>query len=269
MDVEVNGIRMHYTLEPHDAEPTVVLLHGYTLDRTYWQPQVDALRGRYRVLVPDLRGFGDSALGEVDFNSSTVMADDVRTLLDTLGLSEPIVLVGLSMGGSVAMTFADRYPERLRALVLADTRAEPYDEQDRQGRLAVADQVEREQSTRAAREAIYPLLMAPAGYQDPALVAHVQRMAARPTPAAIVATMRATAVRPDFRPLLGKIACPTLVIVGEHDALTPPDAARVIQQSIPGAELAIIPGIGHLSNLEAPEAFNRVLLDFLERQGRS
>src|SRR6266516_4639836 len=118
MDIEVNGIRIHYTIEGEG--PPIVLLHGYTLDRSFWDPQVRTLRRRYRVIAPDLRGFGESELGSVQTSSMDLMADDVRALLDRVALREPVVLGGLSMGVAVTLAFVEKYPERVRALFLAD-----------------------------------------------------------------------------------------------------------------------------------------------------
>jgi pimeloyl-ACP methyl ester carboxylesterase len=265
MDVEANGISIHYTLEGDG--PPIVLLHGYQLDRSFWEPQARALRGRYRVIVPDLRGFGASGLGNVTESTMALMADDVRALLDRIGVREPIVLGGLSMGGYVALAFIRRYARRVRAFILADTRAGPDTDQARQGRLAIAEQVERDNSTRAAVDALYPSLMAPAGYTRPELVAHIQVMAARPSPAAIAAALRGMAARPDSMDLLPSITCPTLILVGEHDVLTPPGEAEAMHARIPGAELVQVPLVGHLATLEDPESVNRAILGFLDRHG--
>jgi pimeloyl-ACP methyl ester carboxylesterase len=265
MDVEANGIRIHYTVEGEG--PPVVLLHGYTLDRTFWEPQVQALRHRYRVIVPDLRGFGESELGSVQTSSMELMADDVRALLDRIAVREPVVLGGLSMGVAVTLAFVEKYPERVRALFLADGRATVDTTEARRARLELAERVERENSTRAARETIFPLLMAEAAYQRPQLVTHVHAMAARPSPAAVAAALRGLANRPDRTPILSRITCPALIVVGEHDALTPPGEARAMHARIPGAELVQVPVVGHLATLEDPESVNRAILGFLERHG--
>ena len=263
MDIEANGIRIHYTIEGDG--PPVVLLHGYQLDRSFWEPQVRALRARYRVIVPDLRGFGGTPVGIVGESSMELMADDVRMLLDRIGVREPVVLGGLSMGGYVALAFYRKYPQRVRALILADTRAGHDMKEAREARLTLADLVERESSTEAAIHALYPNLMAPASYDRPELVEHIRAMSARPTPAGIVAALRGMAARPDSRDVLPLITCPTLILVGEHDTLTPPNEAEAMHAGIPGAELVQIPVVGHLSTLEDPNAANRAILSFLEQ----
>src|SRR5439155_17723933 len=142
MNIETNGIRIHYTIEGEG--PPIVLLHGYTLDRSFWDPHVRALRRRYRVIAPDLRGFGQSELGNVQTSSMELMAEDVRALLDRIAVREPVVLGGLSMGVAVTLAFVGRYPERIRALFLADGRATVDTAEAHQARLDLAERVERE-----------------------------------------------------------------------------------------------------------------------------
>jgi 3-oxoadipate enol-lactonase len=263
MDIEANGIRMHYTIE--GSGPPVVLLHGFPLDRSMWEPQVRALSSRYLVIAPDLRGLGASSLGSVQESSMDLMADDVRALLDRIALRGPIVLGGLSMGGYVMFAFLRKYPQRVGALLLADTRATPDTEEGRRARLALAEQVERESSIQPIVDAQFPKLMAPANYDRPDLVARVRAMVARPTPAAMAAAQRGMAARPDSTGLLSEISCPTLIVVGEHDAFTPPSDSHAMHAAINGSELLEVPAAGHLAPLEEPEPVNRALLDFLER----
>jgi 3-oxoadipate enol-lactonase len=265
MQAEVNGIQLHYTIEGEG--PPVVLLHGYQLDRTFWEPQVRALRGRYRIVAPDLRGHGSSEVGNLEASSMEQQADDVRALLDRIALREPVVLGGLSMGGYVTLAFLKNYPERVRALILADTRAGPDTEDARRGRLAIVEQVEQTGSTQPAIDALFPKLMAPANYDRLELVTHVRAMASRASERGITAALRGMAARPDSTPWLGQVRLPTLVIVGQHDVLTPPSEARAMQAAIPNAELVEIPAAGHLSTLEDPETVNAALLRFLEQNG--
>ena len=263
MDVEANGIRISYTIEGDG--PPVVLLHGYQLDRSFWEPQVRALRGRYRVIIPDLRGFGSTPVGSGPDSTMALMADDVRALLDRISVREPVVLGGLSMGGYVAFAFYRAFRERVRALILADTRAGADTPEARQARLSIAERVEASGDTQPAVDALYPNLMATASYDRPELVAQIRAMNGRLTPAGVAAALRGMAARPSSVELLGQIDRPTLIVVGEHDVLTPPSEAEAMRQAIPGAELVIIPAVGHLSTLEAPDEVNRAILAFLER----
>jgi 3-oxoadipate enol-lactonase len=266
MDLEANGIRIHYTIEGDG--PPVVLLHGFPLDRSMWDPQVRALSRDYRVIAPDLRGLGATQLGNVDTSSMEFMADDVHALLERIGVRQPVVLGGLSMGGYVAFAFWRQRHEQVRGLFLADTRATADTDEARRNRFQLIEQMERDNSIRPAVEAMFPKLMAPASYDRAELVAHVQGMNARQTPAGLSAALRGIAARPDSTPLLGQIECPTLIVVGQQDSFTPPSDARAMHAAIPSSELLEVPNAGHLAPLEAPDAVNQVLLGFLDRNLR-
>lgn len=240
----------------------VVLLHAFPLSRAMWRPQVEALQGECRLLVPDLRGFGGTS-PFAGAPSVEAMADDVATLLDALALREPVVLGGLSMGGYVALAFARRHPTRLRALILADTRAEPDTPEGKANR----DQAIAFAQAHTATEFIDPMLPKLLGEETrrlrPEVGEEVRRIAAAQSPAAIVAALQALRDRPDARPGLGAIRVPALVVVGSDDTLTPLAVAQALANGIPGAHLVTIAAAGHLSNLEQPAAFNDTVRSFL------
>lgn len=254
----MNGIALGYDLA--GSGEAVLFLHAFPLNRQMWAAQVQALHGRARTFAVDFRGSGESNAPPGPYSMET-FADDVLTLARALGVTHAAV-VGLSMGGYVAFRLIDRAPEFVRALVLADTRAEADSPEGRTRRLALAERVERE-GMPAMREFIQGLVGPTTRQTRPEVAAEVERIIARPDPRAVAHTLRALADRPDSRPLLGKITVPTLVLVGEEDTLTPPDRARVIAGGIPRARLVIIPRSGHLSNLEASDAFNREVVNFL------
>lgn len=239
----------------------VVLLHAFPLNRRMWEPQRDALARRYRVITPDFRGHGKS---EVPAEDSTMerLAEDVRGLLDELKL-ERVVLGGLSMGGYVAFAFYRKYAARVAALILADTRAAADSEEGRQGRYELAAVAEKEGSGAVAERMLPKLLAASTHQNQPQVVAAVREMILSTSPAGIARALRGMAARPDSSDLLPRIHCPTLVLVGEQDTLTPPAEAEKLAQAIPGARLEIIAGAGHLSNLEQPARFTHLVEDFL------
>jgi pimeloyl-ACP methyl ester carboxylesterase len=243
--------------------PAVVLLHAFPLARSMWRRQVEALQNSYRVITPDLRGFGDSA-GFGGAPSVEQMADDVAALLDGLKVPGPVVLGGLSMGGYVALAFARRHARRLRALVLADTKSEADDAEGRANRdklIAFA----RNNTARAVIDQLMPKLVSPETVQRrPEVVEEVRSIASAQVAAGIVAALKALRDRPDATPALGAIAVPTLVIVGRDDALTPPARAEELASRIRGARRVVIDGAGHLSNLEQPDRFNAALRSFLQ-----
>lgn len=241
----------------------LVLLHGFPLSNHMWEPQRTALRTECRLVLPDLRGHG----GTSNFDgtpSLDQMADDVGLLLDALGISEPVVLGGLSMGGYVALAFARRHPRRLRALVLADTRAEADSAEGRANREKMIALVEKE-GPGAVIEQMLPKLVSPDALTRRAdVVTELRRMGQSQTATGVANALRAMRDRPDSTPGLRDIAVPTLVLVGELDAITPPSAAATLTAGIRGARQVVIPHAGHMSNMEQAGAFNEALRSFLQ-----
>lgn len=244
LDVEAHG--------PPDA-PAVVLLHGFPLDGAMWRHQVAALRGSHLVLVPELPGAS---------RTMDQMADAVAQALHARGIARADV-VGFSMGGYVALAFAARHPERIRRLVFVDTRAEADSPEGRAKRMTLRGDVEREGPPPAVR-AMLPGMLTPATWaRSRDLVEEVRAMMLRqPTPQ-VLAMVDAMADRPDRTGMLAHIVAPTLVVVGEEDHVTPPDAARAMQQRIAGARLAVVAGAAHLTPMEQPGALNALLAEFL------
>jgi pimeloyl-ACP methyl ester carboxylesterase len=189
-------------------------------------------------------------------------AHDLCTLLDALRLTR-VVLVGMSMGGYIAFAFYRAFPDRVRALVLADTRAEADTPEGRQAREDSARAAEAE-GTAAQTEKLLPRLLSPFTlHHRPTIVARVQTMIAGTSPQGFAGAQRGMALRPDATPLLSTIACPTLILVGEDDVITPPAVAQTMHRRIAGSHLVIIPKAGHLAPMENPRAFNVALVEFL------
>ena len=247
----------------------LVLVHGFPFAAESWSGEADALSAKMRVLAPSMRGFGATPrpdLGEPQL-SMDPMADDVAAILDARGVTEPVVLGGLSMGGYVALAFARRHPQRLRALILADTRAEPDSAEGRANRDRGIARVEGGDLAGFASD-LLPALLAPETLASrPDLVARVRAMAMRAAPSSVSAMLRALRDRPDARPGLASISVPALVMVGAEDALTPVTASRAMVEALPAerASLEILPHAGHLSNLEAPAAFQAAIAAFVAR----
>lgn len=258
MKTEINGIETFY--RDRGAGLPVLLVHGFPLDGTLWQPQLDELADEYRVIAPDLRGFGESAPGaEVTMEQ---YADDLGALLDELEIDQ-VVLAGLSMGGYIAFAFHRKYPDRVLGLVLVDTRPQADTDQVRANRVATATKVKEQGATVLADDMLSKLLSPATVNNKPNLVRTVHAMMSRQPVPGIVAALQAMAARPDSRPMLGGISVPTLIVVGADDTITPVADAEAMVEAIPGAELVIIPQAGHLSNLEQPEAFNQALRTFI------
>jgi pimeloyl-ACP methyl ester carboxylesterase len=246
----------------------VLLVHGFPLDHTMWSAQVDALAERCRVIAPDLRGFGQSSLGDADPMCGISMeryADDLAELLDALAIQEPIVLVGFSMGGYIAWQFVRKYARRLRALVQCDTKAAADTDQASAVRLKMADNIFEWGSARVA-EIMGPKLLAERTMESkPEVVEAIRRTVSRTSPAAIAAAQRGMAARNDMTSLLPTIHVPTLVLVGAGDGLSPPREMRTIAAAIPQAEFVEIADAGHMTTMENPDAVNAALLNFVAR----
>lgn len=241
----------------------LVLLHAFPLAKEMWRPQREALASICRVIAPDLRGFGGSDLnGTLSVES---MADDVAALLDALSIREPVVLGGLSMGGYVALAFAHRHAGRLRGLILADTKADPDDDEAKANRNRMIAFASASGDRTVIDQLVPKLVGADTTAHRPAVIAEIRALASAQSRSALVAALKALRDRPDATPGLRDVAVPTLVLVGEQDGVTPPAKATALAQAIRGAEVVVIPGAGHLANLEQPEAFNAAVRGFLER----
>ena len=252
---------------PGPAPPrrTLVLLHAFPLAAEMWRPQLEAAPAGWRFVAPDLSGFGQSQGGDPPLTASMDgYARDVVALLDHLGVGRAVI-AGLSMGGYVAFGLLRLAPERVAGLVLADTRAEADDEAARLGRDRMAETLAQGGAAAVYGRMLPGLLGATTRESRPGVVERVQELVLAQPADGIRLAIQSLKSRPDSTPLLAGISCPTLVIVGDEDQITTVDVARRLHASIPGAEMAVIERAGHLSNLEGPEAFNRVLLAFLSR----
>jgi 3-oxoadipate enol-lactonase len=250
------------TLEDRGAGRVLLFVHGFPLDHTMWQAQIDGFSRDHRVLAPDIRGFGKTPLGDCEVTMRRY-ADDLALLLDRLNIREKIVFCGLSMGGYIAWQFWQKYAERLAAVIVCDTRAAADTPQAREGRAALAAQV-LAKGPQAAADAMLPKLFGPESERDHTdAIAATRAVILRNPAAGIAAALDGMAKRPDVTDMLGGIAIPTLVVVGEHDAISPPAEMRCIADRIPGADFATIRGAGHMSPLENSLEFNAALRRFL------
>lgn len=242
----------------------VLFVHGFPLNHTMWQSQLDALGSNCRVIAPDLRGFGRSGVtpGTVTMRQ---FADDLNSLLDVLKITEPVTLCGLSMGGYIAWQFVEHYRPRLRSLILCDTRAAADTPEAAEARLELAESVLAEGPEPVA-EAMLPKLFAESTLKSrPDVVEEVRKMIVSTEPAGITAALRGMAERPDSTGLLATLDLPALLLCGEQDRLTTPEEMRGMAETIPDAAFAEIPNAGHMAPMENPEAVNRAIREFLDR----
>lgn len=241
--------------------PTLLLVHGFPLDRSLWAHQVATLAG-WRRVAPDLRGLGATAAPDDDY-SIAAYADDLIGLLDRLRVSKAVV-AGLSMGGYVALEMVRRYRNRVAGLILCDTRADADGAEGRASRDAMIALAQQEGVGVVAERLLPRVLGRTTQLTQPHLVEQVREMMSRAPVDGVVGALRAMKGRADSTSLLPLIDVPTLVVVGQEDELTPPAIAKAMTDAIPSAAMTVIAGAGHLSPLEAPTAVSRVLAEFLE-----
>lgn len=242
----------------------VVLLHAFPFDRAMWSPQLEEFASAgCRVLALDLPGFGESPPADEPF-SIDAAANLVAGFLADLNVTRAVVC-GLSMGGYIALAFARNHHAKLAGLILADTKAAPDDEVGREGRNKAIAAVTSDGAAKFAESMLPKLLSETTRESKSSVVALARQIATRQSDAAVVAALQALRDRPDAVPGLDAIAVPTLVLVGEHDTITPALAAARIAGSVRGSELHHIPKAGHLSNIENPAAFNAAAVAFLKK----
>jgi 3-oxoadipate enol-lactonase len=261
LKIRINDADIAY--DDHGVGQPILFLHAFPLNRSMWQGQVAALLNeqRFRLVSLDWRGFGESE-GATTLSTMELLADDVAALMDALGMQQAI-LCGLSLGGYVAFAFLRKYPERVRGLIFADTKPDADTEEGKANRERIAQLAEAEGPGAVADLQMPKLLSDYTRQHHPEVETQVRRMAEAATGSGIAAVSRGMAQRSDANELLAQISVPTLVLVGEHDALTPPTVAQGYAGHIPGAQFVVIPQSGHLSNLEQPEAFFTALHHFL------
>ncbi len=270
------------TFEDAGSGFPIVLLHGYPFDRSMWREQIDFFgKNGYRVIAPDLRGFGetydklqfvaDVAGGETDrqaeaYRTIITMADmarDIAALMDELKIDQAVIC-GLSMGGYVAFEFVHLFPARVRAMVLAGTRAPADNEQEKQARKQQVDQM-LAQGMNGIAEASLPKLLAPQTLAEkPKVVARLREMILRADPNGAAAAQRGMAARRDYSSDLPGIKVPALVIVGRQDPIRPVADAEFMHRGIRDSLLVIVEDAAHMTNIEQPEVFNQALLAFIE-----
>lgn len=258
----INGVEIAY--EDLGSGPAVVLLHGYPFNRSLWRDQVSVLRDKFRMIVPDLRGHGESTATS-GAATMEAMGKDVAALLDRLNIAEATI-GGLSMGGYVALAFYRLFPSRVRSLVLAATRAQADTEEAKQNRAVQAEKA-RTEGMEGIADTMLPKLLTPETVaKRPEVVKHLRGMMASTNPEGAAAALQGMAKRQDQTSFLPQIKAPTLILVGSEDVITPVADAELMHREIPGSHLHVIESAGHVVNLERPEEFNLALSGFLRKR---
>jgi 3-oxoadipate enol-lactonase len=243
----------------------VVFLHGYPLDHSIWKAQLEALSRRHRVVLIDFPGYG-LAKERLPPTNLSGFSEAVHTTLDALGAT-PATLFGHSFGGYVALQLYRDHPDQFRALGLVSTRSEADSPEARATRLATIERLRTPGEMLDLEGTVRALVSDSTWRQQAAVVERVRKIVRSAAPRAIIPTLQAIMDRPDLTPVLSTISVPTLVLWGDDDRLIPKKQTQSMADRISGARGVEIPKAGHLSPMEAPQAFNATILDFLETLG--
>ncbi len=261
MRIKVNDININYDVHGSTRGLPVVLIHGFPFNKIMWKSQIEVLKKDYFVVAYDVRGHGGSDVGDGQYTVE-YFVDDLMVVLDRLNIGKAVV-VGLSMGGYIALRAIERNPGRFRALVLCDTRSEADSNEARIKRGSQANEAKHDGVKRFAEGFLRGVFHEKTFLMKPQIIGLMQAVIEQTSPIAVAGTLIALAGRTDTTHVLPQITVPTLILVGEHDTLTPPSASQAMNERIPNAEMHVIPNAAHMSNLENPEEFNRHVLDFL------
>lgn len=259
--MRITAREIEFEYDAAGSRTPLLCLHGFPLSRKIWRPQLEDLWDIARLIAPDLRGHGSSQATSGPY-AMDELAEDCRALLAALGVKQRVVLCGLSMGGYVAFAFYRRFPERVAALILTATRAGADSAEGRANRdkmIALAQ----EQGVSAVVDALLPKMFAPATYEaQPDLVQSLRLIMNRTSLEGVYGDLAGIRDRPDSTPALADINVPTLILHGADDLLIPPSEAETMRDGIKAATLKILPGAGHLLNMEQPQLFNEAVRDF-------
>lgn len=256
--VRVNANGVELDVKVRGAGEPVLLVHGFPLTGAMWLPAMEHLPTGFTYIVPDLRGHGESTA--TDSWTMADLADDLAAVLDELEERRRVVLVGLSMGGYVAMEFCRRYEACVRALALVDTRAEADTPAAAEVRFSTAAKVLAE-GTAVVANAMAEKLFAPS---TPApLRDYWKHVMLETSSAGMAGSLRAMAGRVDSFPTLRRLRIPVLIVVGAQDVITPPDCAQAMHEAVPQSQLHVMPNVGHMAPVEAPREFAAILGSFL------
>lgn len=263
MKLLIQDVGIEYSIDGPRTGIPVVFIHGFPFDKSMWNPQIEALKRQYYLITYDIRGHGNSDVGDGQYTIE-LFVDDLIAILDHLKISHA-VLVGLSMGGYISLRAVERHPDRIRGLVLCDTRSEA---DTNEGKIRRATQVKflKRDGTRPFAEAFIAGLFYEKTLSDqPRVVESISSIIEKTSPLSIAGTLIALAGRTDTTSALYSIRVPTLILVGKHDTLTPVSASTAMREKIPGAVMHVLPQAAHLSNLENTGEFNTHLQDFLRK----
>jgi 3-oxoadipate enol-lactonase len=261
MKLEINGAMLNIVESGSPFAAPVIFVHGFPFSHAMWHHQLPLVAREYRTVAYDLRGMGESSPGDGLFTIEGHV-DDLMGILDYFQIAKATI-IGLSMGGYITLRALERNPERFSAAVLCDTRSEADTNEVRLNRAKSIADVNQRGSAAFAAEFLKKIFAPESFHRNAREVELIRDIISRTHPLSIAATLLALAARSDTTASLKRITVPTLVMVGELDAITPPDASRAMHELITGSTLHIIPNAAHMSPMENPSEFNAHLAGFL------
>ncbi|MGH2568696.1 MAG: alpha/beta fold hydrolase [Bacteroidota bacterium] len=262
MRIKLNDVQINYVERGMPQGLPAVFIHGFPFSHSMWEPQMLALPSEIRAIAYDVRGHGESDVADGIY-SIELFVDDLMALLDHLVLQQA-VLCGLSMGGYIALRAIERHPDRVKGLILCDTQSAADSNEGKVKRSASIKAVKTNGVKAFAEGFVKAVFAAQTFEKNPAAVETIRAMIEANSPLGITGTLLALAARTDTSATLANIKVPTLILVGEHDAITPVAASQSMHEKIAGSKMQVIPNAAHMSNLENPSDFNAALLKFLK-----
>jgi len=260
--IPVNDINVSYNDEGPKKAPVIIFIHGFPLNKSMWDKQSEKLKDSYRVIAYDIRGHGDTDLGAIDF-SIDLFAQDLIDFMDALKI-EKTMLCGLSMGGYIALNAIDKHPNRFSALILSDTNCTADSSEAKENRMKTIEGI-KENGVKKLADGLIPKLFAPESFKTYSEgIAVVKELIVKTPKQSLYNSLHAMANRKETCSKLPEIKVPVLILVGEEDKITPPEAAKAMHEKIKNSALHIISNAGHLSNLENQEDFNNQLKKFID-----
>ena len=242
---------------------TIIFIHGFPLNKAMWNKQIDALKENYRVIAYDIRGHGNSSVGDDDF-SIELFVSDLLSLMDTLKIDKTI-LCGFSMGGYIALNAIENYPERFSALLLCDTSCSADSSEVKDKRMETIEAIKTGGIEQYAVESLKKLFAPISITKKNKEIPIVKDMIMKTTKQSLFKTLYALAERTETCSKLHEIKVPVLIMVGKEDVITPPDVAVFMHEKIISSSIRFIDHAGHLSNMENPEQFNYQITKFLKK----
>jgi 3-oxoadipate enol-lactonase len=263
MKITVNNIAINYFEQNQSQALSVVFIHGFPFNLEMWKPQLSALPNDIRVINYDIRGHGDSGVGEGQFTIEHFV-DDLIALLGYLNIKKA-VLCGLSMGGYIALRAYEKHPDRISGLILCDTKSESDTNEAKIKRAASIKAIKESGVAAFADDFVKSIFWEKTFVNNPEIVESVKQMICKNSPVGICGALLALAARTDTTQVLNFINIPTCIIVGEYDKLISLSSAQAMHKAVIGSELHILPNAGHMSNLENSQEFNNRIVSFLKK----